>query len=434
MAVADEIAQQTHDLEDGLRAGSVAPRGGRGAGGLAAGDRRDRVGQLSTTSGRGIRQNTLIRGLIRLFVTDVVETSAERIGRFLRAPRDLRPRRALQQCAREVSQTTVWFSREIEELFAELKTFIYARIINQAPVNRQDWRARKVVTALFGPSGQSRRSCPTISCCGPPKSSISPTSAIFRSSALRQWSPSGTMPPGLRAADRRPPRRDERPVRPRGVQRPRSCRRPDQRYRRRTSMIVIASDHAGVELQGAHRRAHSCEPGTRFVTSVLRTRRRWTIPTLPTPSPARWPRERPRSGILICGTGIGMSMAANRHPGVRAALCHDAYTAEMARRHNDANVLCIGARCHRSGVAEQMVRIFLDTAFEGGRHQRRVDRSRSSGRIHDRQTSRNSSFRCSQPTGRGRRSRDRRAPSRTNGGARTRVSSSSPRRTSCRRR
>ena len=77
-------------------------------------------------------------------------------------------------------------------------------------------------------------------------------------------------------------------------------------------------------------------------------------------------------GILVCGTGIGMSMAANRHRGVRAALCHDAYTAEMARRHNDANVLCVGARSTGAGVVEQIVRIFAETSFEGGRHQRRV--------------------------------------------------------------
>jgi ribose 5-phosphate isomerase B len=79
-------------------------------------------------------------------------------------------------------------------------------------------------------------------------------------------------------------------------------------------------------------------------------------------------------GILICGTGIGMSLAANRHPQIRAALCHDAFTAEMARRHNDANVLCIGARTTGPGVAEQMVQVFLDTPFEGGRHQRRVEK------------------------------------------------------------
>jgi ribose 5-phosphate isomerase B len=69
-----------------------------------------------------------------------------------------------------------------------------------------------------------------------------------------------------------------------------------------------------------------------------------------------------------------MSLTANRHTGVRAALCHDAFTAEMARRHNDANVLCIGARSTGPGVAEQMVLIFLETTFEGGRHQRRVEK------------------------------------------------------------
>jgi len=84
-------------------------------------------------------------------------------------------------------------------------------------------------------------------------------------------------------------------------------------------------------------------------------------------------------GILICGTGLGMSMSANRHPGIRAALCHDAYTAEYARRHNDANVLCLGGRVLGPGVAEQIVEIFLDTAFEGGRHQRRVDKIEREG-------------------------------------------------------
>lgn len=79
-------------------------------------------------------------------------------------------------------------------------------------------------------------------------------------------------------------------------------------------------------------------------------------------------------GVLICGTGIGMSMAANRHRGVRAALCHDAYTAEMSRRHNNANVLCLGGRVLGSGVAEQMVDVFLASRFEGGRHARRVDK------------------------------------------------------------
>jgi ribose 5-phosphate isomerase B len=67
-----------------------------------------------------------------------------------------------------------------------------------------------------------------------------------------------------------------------------------------------------------------------------------------------------------------MAMAANRHAGVRAAVCHDAYTAEMARRHNNANVLCLGARVLGVGVAVQVLEVFLDSAFDDGRHRRRV--------------------------------------------------------------
>lgn len=77
-------------------------------------------------------------------------------------------------------------------------------------------------------------------------------------------------------------------------------------------------------------------------------------------------------GILICGSGIGMSMAANRHAGIRAALCHDAYTAALARGHNDANVLCFGERVVGKGVAESIVDAWLSGSFEGGRHSGRV--------------------------------------------------------------
>lgn len=84
-------------------------------------------------------------------------------------------------------------------------------------------------------------------------------------------------------------------------------------------------------------------------------------------------------GVLVCGTGIGMSIAANRHPGVRAALCHDAFTAEAARRHNDANVLCLGGRTTGPGVAVQILEVFLATSFDGGRHQRRVHRIDAGG-------------------------------------------------------
>jgi ribose 5-phosphate isomerase B len=78
-------------------------------------------------------------------------------------------------------------------------------------------------------------------------------------------------------------------------------------------------------------------------------------------------------GLVICGTGIGISIAANKIPGVRAAVVHDDFTAAAARAHNDANVIALGARVIGSGVAESAVRVFRATQFVGGRHQRRID-------------------------------------------------------------
>ena len=79
-------------------------------------------------------------------------------------------------------------------------------------------------------------------------------------------------------------------------------------------------------------------------------------------------------GILICGTGLGMCIAANKFSGVRAAPCHDDLTAEMSRRHNDLNVLCLSADLLGERLIDRMVEIWLTTPFEGGRHQRRVDK------------------------------------------------------------
>jgi len=136
-------------------------------------------------------------------------------------------------------------------------------------------------------------------------------------------------------------------------------------------MIVAASDHAGLPLKRAvldHLAAKGIDAedlGAFDESSV-------DYPDFAHRLAARVAAGDGTVGILVCGTGIGMSMTANRHRGVRAALCHDAYTAEMARRHNDANVLCMGARVLGPGVAEQIVDVFLSTAFEGGRHARRV--------------------------------------------------------------
>ncbi len=138
-------------------------------------------------------------------------------------------------------------------------------------------------------------------------------------------------------------------------------------------MIVIASDHAGVNLKklivelvrGAGHEVSDLGPGDS---------RSVDYPDFAHRVAAAVATGEADRGILICGTGIGMSMTANRHPGIRAALCHDAFTAEMSRRHNDANVLCIGARVTGSGVAEQIVRFFLETPFAGDRHQQRVEK------------------------------------------------------------
>ncbi len=79
-------------------------------------------------------------------------------------------------------------------------------------------------------------------------------------------------------------------------------------------------------------------------------------------------------GILVCGTGIGMSISANRHRDIRAALCHEAFTARMSREHNNANILCLGGRVIGPEIALDIVRTWVETEFAGGRHQRRLDK------------------------------------------------------------
>ena len=78
-------------------------------------------------------------------------------------------------------------------------------------------------------------------------------------------------------------------------------------------------------------------------------------------------------GILVCGTGIGVSITANRYKGIRASHCTDTFTARMTRMHNDSNILCLGERITGVGLALDIVDIWLNTSFEGGRHQRRID-------------------------------------------------------------
>lgn len=88
-------------------------------------------------------------------------------------------------------------------------------------------------------------------------------------------------------------------------------------------------------------------------------------------------------GILICGTGIGMAIAANKFPGIRAAPCHDDLTAEMSRRHNDLNVLCLSADMLGERLIDRMVEIWLKTEFEGGRHARRIEKIAELEKAHE---------------------------------------------------
>ena len=138
--------------------------------------------------------------------------------------------------------------------------------------------------------------------------------------------------------------------------------------------IAIAADHAGYPLKVLLRDelvALGYEPldlGTHDATTSV------DYPDYGAALAGALKEWRCEKGVLICGTGIGISIAANRHPGVRAALCHDETSARLAREHNDANVLALGARLIGDVVARDCLRIFLTTEFGAGRHQPRVQK------------------------------------------------------------
>ena len=136
--------------------------------------------------------------------------------------------------------------------------------------------------------------------------------------------------------------------------------------------IVLGSDHAGFELK-EYIRKDLLEKGME-----VEDKGTFSLESLDYPDFAKKVSEtvlqEEALGILICGTGIGISMAANRHPGIRAALCENEFSARMSRAHNDANVLCMGGRVVGVGLALSIVEAFLNTEFEGGRHARRVQK------------------------------------------------------------
>lgn len=135
--------------------------------------------------------------------------------------------------------------------------------------------------------------------------------------------------------------------------------------------IVIASDHAGFELKETLKQELEA---LGFAVNDLGTHGGESVdyPDYADALARAVAAGEARRGVLLCGTGIGASIAANRHAGVRAALCHDAQSASVCRRHNDANVLVLGGRVTAPEIARECLRIFLDTPFEGGRHARRV--------------------------------------------------------------
>ena len=137
-------------------------------------------------------------------------------------------------------------------------------------------------------------------------------------------------------------------------------------------MIALSSDHAGFPLK-EEIRAYFEEKGIEYKDCGA-----YSADSIDYPAQAKKGCDCVVSGecekaILCCGTGIGISMAANKVKGIRAACCSDYFSAKYTRMHNDANVLCLGARVIGAGAALELVDVFLNTEFEGGRHQRRVD-------------------------------------------------------------
>ena len=135
--------------------------------------------------------------------------------------------------------------------------------------------------------------------------------------------------------------------------------------------IAIGSDHGGFELK------ETVKPLLKELGHEVEDVGCYSLDSVDYPQEAKKvvaliKEGKVQRGILICGTGIGMSIAANRTPGIRATLCHELFTAEMSRRHNDSNVLCMGGRVIGPGLALEMVKVWLSTPFEGGRHTRRL--------------------------------------------------------------
>lgn len=137
--------------------------------------------------------------------------------------------------------------------------------------------------------------------------------------------------------------------------------------------ISIACDHGAYELK-ERLKAHLIAQGHEVTDCGTHSTESCDYPDFARPAARLVADGTCERGIVLCTTGIGVSMVANKVKGVRCALCHDPLSAEMTRRHNDANVLAMGAQIIGSSLAQRILDVFLSTEFEGGRHQRRVDK------------------------------------------------------------
>lgn len=141
-------------------------------------------------------------------------------------------------------------------------------------------------------------------------------------------------------------------------------------------MIAIGSDHGGYELK-EHVKKHLVENGVEVKDFGTFSEASVDYPDCAKPVCEAVISGEAERGILLCGTGIGISIAANKYKGIRAALCSDVYSATMAKQHNDANILCLGGRVTGRELAFMIVDTWLKTEFEGGRHAERIKK------IHD---------------------------------------------------
>lgn len=142
---------------------------------------------------------------------------------------------------------------------------------------------------------------------------------------------------------------------------------------KRNEIIALAGDHGGYELK-CQIAKHLDERNIKYIDFGTNSTESCDYPDFAEKACRAVVSGECKCAILLCGTGIGISMAANKVKGIRAACCSDTFSARFTRLHNDANALCMGGRVVGPGLALDIVDLFLDTGFEGGRHQLRVDK------------------------------------------------------------